>query len=100
MCALAAAGCAASPKRPKAAQAAPPPHRPELIGSIALVNSALNFALVDMRAFEYPGVGVALESFSEGKQTAILMVSPEKNRPFIVADIVKGTPGKGDLVYQ
>ena len=77
-----------------------PPRVPQIVGTITLVNPALGFVLVDVRAFEYPAVGLALKCFADGKETAILMVSPEKNRPFIIADIVKGTPNKGDLVYQ
>jgi len=99
LCAFAAFGCATArkvEKPPQEAQQRPP----QVIGTVALVNPALGFALVDVEGMEYPGVGVALESFAGGKQTAILMVSPEKNRPFIIADIVKGMPNKGDLVYQ
>ena len=98
------AGCATASKHPKPPVAAAPPppaqHIPELVGTITLVNAPLNFVLVDVGAVDYPAVGVALKSFSDGKETGILMVSPEKNRPFIIADIVKGTPAKGDLVYQ
>lgn len=94
-------GCAtASKKKPKPPVAALPPRVPQVVGTITLVNPALGFVLVDVRAFEYPPVGVALKSFADGKETAILMVSPEKNRPFIIANIVKGTPGKGNMVYQ
>ena len=97
LCAFAAFGCATTRKKPlEAARQSPP----QVIGTVALVNPALGFALVDVEGVEYPGVGIALESFAGGKQTAILMVSPEKNRPFIIADIVKGMPNKGDLVYQ
>ncbi len=95
--------CAAprpKPKPPVAAVQPPARHVPQLIGTITLVNSSLHFVLVDVRAFEYPTVGIALESFADGKETAILTVSPEKNRPFIIADIVKGMPNRGDLVYE
>ncbi len=100
LCALAVGGCAIAPKRQKPPLAIQPPRPPQLIGTVALVNPALGFVLVDVGVSDYPAVGVALKTFAVGKETAILMVSPEKNRPFIIADIVKGAPNKGDLVYQ
>jgi len=33
-------------------------------------------------------------------ETGVLAVSPEKERPFISADIVKGTPQVGDDVEE
>ena len=93
-------GCATG-QRPKVAEAAadssPGPQR---VGTIALVNAELNFVLVDVGSLYAPQAGTALKSFSGGSETAILAVDPEKQRPFIVADIIRGNPKVGDEVRE
>jgi hypothetical protein len=73
---------------------------PRRVGSVAVVNEDLHFVLVDVGSLYTPAAGTALKSFSDGKETGILAVDPEKQRPFIVADIVKGRPKVGDDVDQ
>jgi hypothetical protein len=67
---------------------------------VAVVNDELRFVLVDVGSLYIPQPGTALKSFSAGKETGILAVDPEKERPFIVADIVKGEPKVGDDVEE
>jgi len=98
---LFAPGCATSrhhpqPKTP-AADSAPSPQR---IGTVAMVNEDLHFVLVDVGSLYVPAAGTALKSFSGGAETGILAVDPEKQRPFIVADIIRGTPKVGDQVEE
>jgi hypothetical protein len=94
-------GCALFKKHPHpapaVAAASPGPRR---VGTIALVNSDLNFVLIDVGSLYTPQSGVALKSFSGASETGILAVDPEKRRPFIVADIIKGTPKVGDEVRE
>ena len=71
-----------------------------LVGRIALVNEALGFVLVDVGSLYTPLAGAALKCFANGEEMAVLAVSPERKRPFITADIVKGMPHPGDLVYE
>jgi hypothetical protein len=67
---------------------------------VAVVNEELHFVLVDVGSLYVPGAGTALKSFSGDKETAILAVDPEKQRPFIVADIINGDPKVGDEVRE
>jgi hypothetical protein len=70
-----------------------------------LVNRAAGFVLIDVGLY-IPPDGQALKAFEPGVppaatgETAVLAVSAERARPFIVADIVAGAPAKGDLVYR
>ncbi len=89
------AGCAWHHR--KKVESAP---QPRLVGSIAFVNEQLGFVLVDVGSLYTPAAGSALKSFADGQETAVLAVSPERKRPFITADIVKGAPHRGDLVYE
>jgi hypothetical protein len=77
--------------------AAPAPQR---VGTVAVVNDDLHFVLVDVGSLYFPTAGTALKCFSSGTETGILAVNPEKERPFIVADIIRGTPRVGDVVEQ
>jgi hypothetical protein len=90
-------GCAwRTHERPEAGLA-PGPRR---VGTVAVVNDDLRFVLVDVGSLYTPAAGTALKSFSGGRETGILAVDPEKQRPFIVADIVKGEPKVGDQVEE
>lgn len=82
-----------------------PPGSYEKLGEVVLVNEVAGFVLVDVGLY-VPLDGEALKAFAEGVlpaetgETAVLAVSAERARPFVVADIVAGTPSKGDLVYR
>jgi hypothetical protein len=91
------AGCASAKQSHGSAGAAPGPRR---VGTVAVVNEELRFVLVDVGSLYVPQAGTALKSFSGGTETGILAVDPEKQRPFIVADIVKGEPKVGDEVRE
>ncbi len=47
-----------------------------------------------------PEAGQALKCINNGVESSIIAVGTERKRPFISADIVKGTPHRGDEVYQ
>ncbi|MEA3188266.1 MAG: hypothetical protein QOD99_2096 [Chthoniobacter sp.] len=94
-----ASGCTWRHRKPAAATAIQQP-QPRAVGSIALVNEQLGFVLVDVGSLYTPAVGAALKSFSGSEETAVLTVSIERKRPFITADIVKGTPHRGDTVFE
>jgi hypothetical protein len=91
-------GCAFHKQRQAAAAVTPP--GPQRVGTIALVNPDLSFVLVDVGSLYTPPAGTALKSFSGGAETGTLSVDPEKHRPFIVADIIKGVPRVGDEVRE
>ncbi len=91
-------GCALFRHRQKEGAAAPA--RPRLIGSISYVNEAMGFVLVDTGSLYLPGPGKALKVLRQGEEAAILIVTPERKRPFVSADVVKGEPRTGDDVYE
>jgi len=91
-------GCAWHKPKPAAPVAAAA--GPQRVGKVALVNEELGFVLVDVGSLYVPQAGTALKSFSGGAETGILAVSPEKQRPFIVADIIRGDPKVGDDVEE
>jgi len=92
-------GCA-WPKHKPPPQAAAPIPGPRRVGTIAVVNDALHFVLIDVGTLYIPLPGTALKSFSGTAQTAILAVNPERQRPFIAADIIEGHPTVGDQVQE
>jgi len=65
-----------------------------------LVNEEESFALVDFGTRDVPEKGAALKVFGEGAETAVLAVGDVRHRPFVAADIVKGMPRKGELVFR
>jgi len=73
----------------------------QLIGTIVLVNTEGAFVLVDGGSRPNPTVGTPAESRSmDGTASAQLKVTEIRKRPFVIADIVSGTPVKGDEVFQ
>ena len=70
------------------------------IGKILLVNSEAGFVLVEIRGATPPDPGLALKCFRDGAETGILTVSGERHGMNIIADIVTGTPRKGDQVFK
>ena len=98
LCLLTLNGCAWSHRKiPKAVAIE---SAPRVVGTVALVNEALGFELVDVGTLYVPAPGAALRCFSKGEETAVLAVTPERKPPFITADIVKGTPHTGDVVFE
>lgn len=96
--ALLCLGCAAGRKRSPAAAAAP--RGPQVVGTVAVLNGASRFVLLDVGSLYAPEPGSALKCYSGDTETGELVVSPEKKRPFIAADIVKGEPKVGDRVEE
>lgn len=90
--------CATPNKPPK--NALPTTPQPRLVGTVALVNQESGFVLVDVGTSYVPGPGKTLKCLLGGKETAELKTTPEQKIPFISADIMKGTPAKGDQVFE
>lgn len=76
------------------------PAGPLLIGTVALVNEAMRFVLVDVGSNYAAAPGSTLKCIANRQESAVLTVSPERKSPFIIADIVKGDPHPGDQVFQ
>src|SRR5688572_27009669 len=82
-------------KRPQVEQMAMPQ-----IGTITIVNPESSFVLIDSGYRMTPAVGDIVESRAPDGSTAQLRVTEIRKSPFVIADIVSGVPGKGDLVFQ
>jgi hypothetical protein len=65
-----------------------------------LVDETNGFVLIDIGNYAPPETGQALKTFTDGTESGVLAVSAERRPPYIVADIVKGEPERGDAVFQ
>lgn len=70
------------------------------IGKVLLVNSEGGFVLIEIHGVAPPEPGLALKCVRDGADSGILTVSGERQGAHIIADIVTGTPRKGDQVFQ
>ncbi len=95
---LLTSGCALLRKRsrPKPAQTA----APRFVGTIAMVNEDERFVLIDTDYATVSDTGTPLKSFTGDTESGSLRMSPERRRPFFAADVVAGSPKKGDRVLQ
>jgi hypothetical protein len=73
---------------------------PERVGEIVLLNEDAKFVLVDLDRGNPPDSGTALKVMRQGVEVGVLALGDVRRRPFIVADIVRGNPQKGDVVYR
>lgn len=93
-------GCALVPKSWRKKKPNEPPKAPRLIGTVVLVNSEGGFVLVDSGSLPSPSMGKAARTRPADGSAAELKVTEVRRRPFVIADIVNGTPQKGDQVFQ
>ncbi len=70
------------------------------LGTIATVNEAGRFVLVDFGGFVAPEPGAELEVRRAGEKVATLKAGGEMRRPFAAADITDGEPQPGDDVWS
>jgi len=99
ICCFGLAACATHRNRVPSAPIKAPAPAPVAIGSVSLVNESLGFVLI--RTGETPAVGSVLQVRAKGGvETALLKVSAEQKRPFIIADITKGKPQVGEVVTK
>ncbi len=89
-------GCATSEKKKSTR---PVVSQPAFVGTIALVNPESQFVLIDNGLLPTPPAGLALKSYTNGAESAELVTSPARRRPFTIADIRNGVPQKGDRVF-
>src|SRR5688500_11034950 len=85
-------GCALLPKFLRKKPKAESPKAPQLIGTIVLVNPEGGFVLVDSGSLPSPVVGKALRTRPPEGSATELRVTEVRRRPFVIADIVSGTP--------
>ena len=73
---------------------------PQRVGTITLVNEAEHFVLIDTGVAAVPPIGTALKCFTGEASSGVVAVGNVYRRPFVVADIVQGSPKKGDGAFQ
>lgn len=74
------------------------PLRPSTVGKVSLVNQDDKFVLIELQSNRVPSAGTPLQAFSGQMRSATLKVSKERKPPFLIADIVSGTPLQNDVV--
>lgn len=72
----------------------------QLIGTVTLVNEDPSFVLIDNGSLPPPAAGTVLTINNPGGTPVEMKVTQIQKPPFVVADIVKGTPKKGDQVFR
>lgn len=70
----------------------------QVIGTVSMVDLENSFVLIDNGTLPSPNGGTILKI--HGGVPVELRVTQIQKPPYVVADIVKGTPKKGDQVYQ
>jgi hypothetical protein len=70
------------------------------VGRVELVNEDGHFVLVETSLTQPPAEGTTLRAYTGGIVSAELKVTGVRRKPFLVADLVSGTPTKGDVVVQ
>jgi hypothetical protein len=83
-----------------AAQEAAQGTKPRQVGTILIVNTEGNFVLIDSGGWAPPPQGTALKCFRDGAETGVIAVGSERQGTHVVADVVTGSPRKGDRVMQ
>ena len=68
------------------------------LGRVVLVNSGLDFVLIDAGTAPVPKPGTRLRAYSGEQPSAELSVSIHQQRPFLIADIISGSPRVSDMV--
>ena len=71
----------------------------QLIGKVVLVNAEANFVLIDNGSNPSPGMGAAVQCRMPDGTTAELKVTEIRKRPYVIADVVSGTPQKDAPVF-
>ena len=73
---------------------------PLFVGTVTLVSEDPSFVLIDNGSLPSPTAGTVLTINGPGTPPVEMKVTRIQKPPFVVADIVKGTPKKGDRVFR
>jgi hypothetical protein len=73
---------------------------PQWTGVIRMVNAAEHFVLVEAASSAAAVPGETYLSVAGGAETSTLRMTSLKNPPFLIADIVSGTPSEGEKIYR
>jgi hypothetical protein len=85
---------------PKKKSPPPPAAAPvDWAGEIRMVNVAESFVLVESNSATSAVAGEKYTAIREGRETAVVRMTPLRNPPFLIADIVSGNPSPGDKIH-
>jgi hypothetical protein len=73
---------------------------PQWTGVIRMVNAGEHFVLIEATSASSAVPGETYLSVTKGLETASLKMTSLKNPPFLIADIVSGTPSPGERIYR
>jgi hypothetical protein len=73
---------------------------PQLIGTVVLVNEDGAFVLIDNGSNPSPAMGTVVHNRLPDGTSAELQITEIRRRPFVIANILGGTPQKGTQVFQ
>jgi hypothetical protein len=73
---------------------------PLFVGTVTLVSEDPSFVLIDNGTLPPPSAGTVLTISNSGSPAVEMKVTHIQKPPFVVADIVKGMPKKGDRVFR
>jgi hypothetical protein len=68
-------------------------------GEIRMVNVAENFVLVESHSAASAVPGEKYTAIRDGRETGVVRMTPLRNPPFLIADIVSGSPNPGDKIH-
>ena len=83
------------PKKSKPPTATPP----QWAGTIRMVNASERFVLIESANLTSAIPGETYVAVSSTTETATLRMTNLKNPPFLIADILSGTPAEGERIY-
>lgn len=85
---------------PKKKSPPPPAASPvDWAGEIRMVNVAESFVLVESRSAASAVQGEKYTAIRDGRETGVVRITPLRNPPFLIADIVSGNPSPGDKIH-
>lgn len=84
---------------PKKKSQPPPAILPQWVGIIRMVNTAERFVLLESNSISTIMPGETYVAVSKKNETASLRMTSLKNPPFVIADIMSGTPSVGEKIY-
>lgn len=71
----------------------------ETSGLVSFVNIPANFVILETPSSVSLAVGQELSSIKDGRIVSRVKVTEDRRAPFVVAEILEGTPGRGDRFH-
>ena len=76
------------------------PQEPKLVGRVTMVNEEGKFVLINCDSWVAPPARTALKCMRNGVESGVVTVNSERRGSNVTADIVTGSPQRGDQAFQ